>query len=77
MEQFSRRRTELKYGRERALQFVTETLVQGHEWIGSRIASLPLQNDERIVMIRRAGRIMVPAQDTVVTDGDMLVLYND
>ncbi len=73
VEQYSKRKTELRYGREYELQFVTSRLTEGHPYVGCRlkdvvlppqlIVALVLRGDERI---SAAGHLVLQSGDTMV-----------
>lgn len=47
---------------------------QGHPWTGSRIKDLDISRRCFVVMVRRQGRNMRPRSDTVLQEGDVVLL---
>lgn len=44
------------------------------EWIGQTISEIPSMDDQLIIMIQRAGKVIIPSGDTVLMENDMLVI---
>ena len=51
-------------------------MLEGDKWLGEQINELNLPPDEKIVMIRRGQKIIVPSGNTVIKKGDALVMYH-
>ena len=51
-------------------------MLEGDKWLGTEIKDLNLSPDEKIVMIRRGQKIIIPSGNTVVKKGDALVMYH-
>lgn len=51
-----------------------KTIREGSKWIDKPIRSLPNTDDRLIIMINRGGKILIPNGDTVIREGDMLVI---
>ena len=51
-------------------------MLEGDKWLGSEIKDLELPLDEKIVMIKRGTKIIVPNGSTVIKKGDSLVMYH-
>lgn len=51
-------------------------MLEGDKWLGEQINELNLSPDEKIVMIRRGQKIIVPSGNTVIKKGDALVMYH-
>lgn len=49
---------------------------QMHPWNGHAIKDLDISRQTIIVMIRRKNRIIIPHGDTVIKEGDMVILYS-
>ena len=49
---------------------------QMHPWNGHAIKDLDISRQTIIVMIRRKSRIIIPHGDTVINEGDMVILYS-
>ncbi len=70
----SLRRTFTDYQDERLLHLTRLELGPAHPWVGHRLADCPLPIDGLVVMIRRGEEDVIPGGDTVLLEGDMLVL---
>ncbi len=73
VQQYTKRKSELNYGRERELQFVSATVPAGHPWDGKRIRDLILLPQLRVVLIIRNRDRIVPGEDVTLCAGDMLI----
>lgn len=51
-------------------------MLEGDKWLGMEIRELNLSPDEKIVMIRRGQKIIIPSGNTVIKKGDALVMYH-
>ena len=51
-------------------------LEEGHKWIGKQIKDLNISRFSVIVMIRRADKNIIPTGNTVLEEGDILLLYS-
>ena len=49
---------------------------QMHPWNGHAIKDLDISRQTIIVMIRRKSRIIIPHGDTIIKEGDMVILYS-
>ena len=49
---------------------------QMHPWNGHAVKDLDISRQTIIVMIRRKGRIIIPHGDTIIKEGDMVILYS-
>ncbi|HHX37323.1 MAG TPA: potassium/proton antiporter [Clostridiaceae bacterium] len=62
------------YEDEKAVQFVTTNIHSGHKWIDKQIMDVFIPQDIRIVMVERENQQFVPSGDTVLEEGDRLIL---
>lgn len=54
-----------------------EIILQGHNpWIGCMIRDLDISRQTFIVLIKREGQAIIPRGDTVLLDGDIVILYS-
>ena len=51
-------------------------MLEGDKWLGMEIRELNLSPDEKIVMIIRGQKIIIPSGNTVIKKGDALVMYH-
>lgn len=70
----SLRRTFNDYQGENLLHLTQVWIGEDHPWQGHRLAECPLPADTLVVMIRREGEALVPGGETVLLDGDLLVV---
>lgn len=49
---------------------------QMHPWNGHAIKDLDISRQTIIVMIRRKNRIIIPHGDTIINEGDMVIMYS-
>lgn len=55
---------------------LTEIIIkEEHEWVGAPIKLLDISRQEFIVMIQRKNKIIIPNGDTVIREGDHVVMY--
>ena len=52
-------------------------LVYGHPWCGRKINELNISPKTFVVMLRRNDHMMLPADDILLKEGDVLVLYSE
>lgn len=52
------------------------TLQKGHPWVGLPIRELDVSRQTFLVLVRRAGRALLPQGDLVLRAGDVVVLYS-
>lgn len=50
------------------------TIPKGHEWIGECVSKVAVDPDKLIIMIQRAGQIVIPNGNTVLKENDKLVV---
>lgn len=62
------------YAEESALQFITLTLAEGHSWTGEEIQDITLPPQTRIVLIRRDSGQVIPKGNTILENGDKLIM---
>ena len=70
----SLRRTFTDYQDERLLHLTRLEIGPEHPWRGRRLADCPLPMDGLVVMIRRGEESVIPGGETVLLEGDLLVL---
>lgn len=70
----SLRRTFNDYQGEQLLHLTQLTLGPGHPWLGRRLADCHMAADTLVVMIRRGGEALAPGGETVLVEGDLLVI---
>ena len=46
-----------------------------HPWTGKRIKDLDISRQTIIIMIKRQGKASIPNGDTVLLEGDRVILY--
>ncbi len=51
-------------------------MLEGDKWLGTEVKDLDLPPDEKIVMIRRGQKTIIPNGNTVIRKGDGLVMYH-
>ncbi|MCR4649937.1 MAG: ion transporter [Lachnospiraceae bacterium] len=51
-------------------------MTEGDKWLGMEVKDLNLTPDEKIVMIRRGQKTIIPNGNTVIRKGDGLVMYH-
>jgi voltage-gated potassium channel len=52
------------------------TVFEGDKWIGMEIENLNLAATEKIVMIKRGNKTIIPSANTVIKKNDALVMYH-
>ena len=52
------------------------TVFEGDKWIGKEINNLNLAATEKIVMIKRGNKTIIPSGNTVIKKNDALVMYH-
>ena len=52
------------------------TVFEGDKWIGMEIENLNLAATEKIVMIKRGNKTIIPSSNTVIKKNDALVMYH-
>jgi cell volume regulation protein A len=62
------------YEEEKNVHFVISEVYEGHPWIGSALKDVFLPNDIRVVMVNRGEEQLIPDGQTVLAEGDSLVL---
>ncbi|MCR5848683.1 MAG: ion transporter [Lachnospiraceae bacterium] len=50
-------------------------MAEGDKWLGLEVKDLDLPLDEKIVMIKRGSKTIIPSGNTVIRKGDALVMY--
>lgn len=64
------------YNNRKKMELKEIELKQHHEWNGQKISDLDISRQTFIVMVRRKGQTLVPNGDTVLRQGDIVVVYN-
>lgn len=67
-------RTFNDYAQETSVQFVNISLTPGHEWNQVAVRDLSLPTGILLVMVRRDGKELIPSGDTVLAEGDTVIL---
>lgn len=49
---------------------------KNHKWAGAQIKMLDITRQELVVMIQRGNETVIPKGDTIIRDGDMIILYS-
>lgn len=52
------------------------TIKKNHKWAGSQVKMLDISRQELVVMILRGDETLIPKGDTVIKDGDTVILYS-
>ena len=75
VQQYTIRKSELYYGKERNLQFVTTPIPAGHAWDGMALKSVILPPSASVALILHGNKeVLLPKEDTILRAGDTLVL---
>lgn len=67
-------RTFSDYEEEHEVQFIESLVRQGNPWIGKNLSELNFPEDLRIVMLEKSGRVEIATGQSVIEEGDSLVL---
>ena len=49
---------------------------QMHPWNGQAIRDIDISRQTIILMIRRKNRVIIPNGDTIIKEGDVVILYS-
>ena len=52
------------------------TIKKDHPWVGDMIKSLDISRQTLIIVIRRRNKIIIPHGETIIKDGDVLIVYS-
>lgn len=63
------------YGDEDLIDLKEVVLRKQHPWNGQRIRDLDISRQTIIIMVKRAGKAMIPNGDLVLLEGDNVILY--
>ena len=74
VQQYTKRKSELRYGGEHELQFVTATVPEGHAWEGKSLADVILPDRLNVVSVIRNGKDLKPVSDLSLAAEDRLVI---
>lgn len=78
VQQYTIRKSELYYGKERKLQFVTTQIPAGHGWVGMHVKDVILPPGACIALILHSNKeVLLPKEDTALCAGDTLLLTTD
>lgn len=67
-------RTFSDYEEEHEVQFIESLVRPGNPWIGKNLSELNFPEDLRIVMLEKSGRVEIATGQSVIEEGDSLVL---
>ena len=74
VQQYTKRKSELRYGGEHELQFVTALVPEGHAWEGKSLQDIILPDRLHVVSVIRNGKDIKPAPDLSLAAEDRLVI---
>ena len=74
VEQYTRLKTFSDYSRDADISFVRLEMGSDHPWLNKAVSDLPLPPDLLLAVIQRDGNVIVPRGDTVILEGDRIVL---
>lgn len=74
VDQYSRLKRIGEYGQEEDVHFIRICLDKNDKWVGHHIAELDFPQKIIVAVIQRDHRILVPKGDTVLKDGDVMVI---
>lgn len=74
VEQYTRLKSFNDYSREADIRFVRLEVQGEHPWLNKRVMDLPLPPGLILAVIQRESEIIVPRGDTVIQEGDRVVL---
>ncbi len=74
VQQYTRRKSNLRYGKEHSLQFVTSKIPAGHPYEGKRVGEIILPPQCSVSLILRGSRKMIPDADTLLLAGDTVII---
>lgn len=74
VEQYTRLKSISDYSQEVDIKFVRLEVASGHPWLNQAVQNLSLPPGLLMVAIQRNGEVVVPRGDTIVREGDYIVL---
>ena len=74
VERYTRIKQLMTKGEEHNVRFITSTVTHGHSWSGRRVCEIVLPPHLLLVVIMRGSEQLIPNGDTVLDEGDVLVL---
>lgn len=74
VEQYSRLKRLEDYAAEADIRFIRLQAAPGHPWLNKTVAELPLPPGLLLAVIQRRNEVVVPRGNTVILEGDWLVL---
>lgn len=74
VEQYTRLKSFHDYSRETDVRFVRLEVTEGHPWQEQRVQELSLPPGLLIAVIQRQGEVVVPRGDTLILEGDYVIL---
>ena len=74
VEQYTRMKSLKDYSMEADIRFVRLEVKEGHPWLGQEVRELSLPPGLLIAVIQRQGEVVVPRGNTLIQEGDYVVL---
>ena len=74
VEQYNRIQANATVAKEQDIRFIKARLGENDSWVGKRIMDLDLPHGVILAAVHRDGEVQVPRGDTVLLDGDTIVL---
>ena len=74
VEQYTRMKSLKDYSMEANIRFVRLEVREGHPWLGQEVSALSLPPGLLIAVVQRQGEVVVPRGNTVIREGDHVVL---
>lgn len=74
VEQYSRLKSLKDYSAETDIRFVRLEMQEDHPWVGQKVKELSLPPGLLMALIQRKGQVVVPRGNTVIRQGDYVVL---
>ncbi len=74
VEQYGRLKRLEDYAAQADIRFIRLQATAGHPWLNRTVAELPLPPGLLLAVIQRQGKVVVPRGDTVILEGDWMVL---
>ena len=74
VDQYSRVKRMSEYAREEELHFIEVRLEKMDSWVGKKVGAVSLPKGAVITMIRRGHENVIPRQDTMLYNGDVVII---
>lgn len=74
VEHYTRMKTIKEHAEESDIRFVQIVMNEGHPWVGKTVRELPVPPGLLIAVIHRRDEVIVPRGDTVILEGDHVVM---